>query len=76
MESPPKSASIETRQAANPAEVALKPKSIPAIGFLFNCLYKIPAIGTIRTYPISPANDELTPKKAMKKETYFPFIFS
>ncbi len=49
VERPPKRASIETRQAANPAEVALKPKSIPAIGFLFNCLYKIPAIGITKT---------------------------
>ena len=49
VESPPKSASIETRQAANPADVALNPKRTPAIGFLFNCLYKIPAIGTTKT---------------------------
>ena len=66
VESPPSRASIETKQAANPAEVELNPNRIPAIGFLFNCLYKIPAIGITRTYPISPANEEFTPRKAIK----------
>lgn len=34
VESPPSRASIETKQAANPAEVELNPNRIPAIGFL------------------------------------------
>ena len=38
VESPPNKASIETKQAANPAEVEANPSKIPAIGFLFNCL--------------------------------------
>jgi hypothetical protein len=49
VESPPRRASIETKQAAKPAEVEENPSKIPAIGFLLSCLYRIPAIGITRT---------------------------